>query len=332
MTKDIKQLMDETAGNHPLPAFDADAALKRGHGALSRRRLAVGGLTTGVVAVVAAAMVALPGLMGPARSDDPADPGPGVDAAESPGAEALPELDPDLYYTWAFSEYQAALSEWVEIVPEYDESTAKYENALKGVFDDRFGGYDGDAKFGSLGVKLMSREGADSGEGTAAIADEQTVYRFSSGVVNGQTDDGLVQWGKGKGAYEGLNVDVHAPGDFTLGTDGPVAFDALQGDRGVYDLAHCEDYVDGIQAGQTRDVEVTCEEKTTAKNERLIEITEVAAKGTEYEMTYRTVVLYRVDGSAVVAADSAGEPNQELTFGFDDLTAMATALPLETVL
>lgn len=329
MNEDIKRLLDETAGDEPLSAYDTDAAVKRGHGALTRRRMAVGGLTTGVVAIVAAAMVALPGIMAPAEGGDPTLPG-GGNAAESSAPDTLPELDPDLYYTWEYNDYEDGVSNWIEIVPEYTESTGKYDDALKGVFDDRFGGFDGDARIGSVATKLMSKPSLDA-DGNTAIADERTVYHLRTGITNGETGDGLKQWSRGNGEYEGLSVDVHAPGDFTLGTDGPVAFDALKGDRGVYDLANCTDYTDRIQAGQTRAVTVDCEEKTTAKNERIIEVTEVAAAGTEYEMTNRFLVLYRVDGSAVVVGDFAGEPHQELSLDFEDLTAIAVALPLEPV-
>lgn len=330
MTKDIKELLDETAGREPLTAFDADAALKRGHGAMTRRRLAVGGLTTGVVAIVAAAIVALPAVMGPAGSGDPNDPGPGANAAQDP--DALPELNPEKYYTWT-DDYLWRDSEPTELPRVPTDLTVKYDDAFFGLLDEEYGGYERveyDEFLRTTPTLIETDEPVTGSDGDPfEIIDEQVAYRLKLGIVNGA--DGLQPWGKDKGEYEGLGIDVRAPGGFGEGTEGP-GNDSVNGYPGFFDLVGCSDYEDAIQAGQTITVEVECTEKETAKGEKLIEVTEVIERGTEYEGTNRKVVLYRVDGSAVIVTDSSGEAKQELTFDFDDLTAMATVLPLEPVL
>ncbi|GIG71509.1 hypothetical protein [Phytomonospora endophytica] len=330
MTKDIKELLDTTAGHESLPAFDADAALKRGHGALSRRRLAVGGLTTGVVAIVAAAMVALPGIMAPAKGGDPSDPGPGTNAATP--REALPELDPDLYYTWLDEVFWDDQGNITENTPEKTESSAKYTGAFYELLDQEFGGYTGDTMdFGRMDLKLVATpEALRDTSGAYEVAEEQVFYRLHLNFVAHQTDDGLVQWGNGNGGFEALYIDVRAPGDFTDGLEGPGPGSA-KGGAGVFDLLGCEDRTDGAQAGQTVEVDVECIEKATAKNERYIEVTEVSQPGTEHAITTRKLVLYRVDGSAVTVRDT-GDSGQDLSLGFTDLLAMAQALPLEPVL
>lgn len=329
MTKDIKQLLDETAGRESLPAFDADAALKRGHGALARRRLAVGGLATGVVAIVAAAMVALPGIMAPAKSDDPADPGPNTNAA-SP-EETLPELDPSLYYTWLDEVFWDDQGNAVENLPQQTEGSAKYTNAFYELLDEEFGGYTGDqVAFGKLGLQLVATPEPFDQSGGYDIADEQSFYRLHLNFTAHQTDSGLIQWGKGEGGFEVLYIDVRAPGDFTEGVEGPGKA-SVKGDADVFDLLGCDDRTDEIQAGQTVDVEVTCTENATAKNERFYEVTEVSQPGTAHAITTRKIVLYRVDGSAVTVSDT-GDSGEDVSLDFGQLVAMAQSLPLEPVI
>ncbi|MEV0650416.1 hypothetical protein AB0I28_34680 [Phytomonospora sp. NPDC050363] len=340
MTKDIRELLDETARHDSLTAFDADAAVKRGHGALGRRKFAIGGLTTGVVAVIAAAMVALPGVTAPTGGGaDPASPGvnaadPSVDTEDTQRPEGLPKLDPEKYYTWIDDGLWDQEGNIIPFAAESTESTAKYDEAFFDLIDEKFGGFtEGPTptEFGRMETQVIS--GAEPYEGTSGeyeIVAHRLIYRLNLAFVNGQTDDGLIAWGKDKGPFERVRVDVRVPDQFTTGVDGP-ADDSVKGNPGFFDVIGCSDRTDAIQAGQTREIDVTCREKTTGIGERYIEVTEVADPGGEYEMTETKLVLYRADGSAVVVTDTVDTPGMEQTFDFGQLLQMATALPLEPV-
>lgn len=342
MNDPIKDLLNHAGDVTPPTAFDVDAQIRRGKKASARRGIAVGGLTTGVVAIIGAALVALPMLTAP--GGNAAGPNPSSSSSapavriDMPGD--LPDLMSNDWYKWSTGE-MADLPD----SSSQNDLTRQYQEAFYAFVNSEYGGTTGGQISNGVwrneySLQQWTQNPLQFDElGQTINVDPPTViatqprYTLNFGFRPFKDKEGLyldeAEADRHDDTAEHVRITMMPPGGFTDGVEGNFEIYSSQGRESWFDLAHCAPFNRHIQAGQISAVDATCDEAAGPAGGRVVNVTETS-RGSAGEYVTRKVVLYREDGSAVVVEHMPNEAGH-LSLDFAGLLKLAAALPSDPI-
>lgn len=346
MNDEIKELLGKALPPSPPTAMDGDTAVADGRRRLGRRRYAAGG---GALAGVAAVAVTISLAMNTVGGNGGI---PGVDVGASPSASAsedpgsgdpgeklFRQLDPD-------GDGRMEVDMPVVDLPYMPDGTvggwnpgftgvdtaeaATYSDAFWAYLDQTYPGYE-DLTAETMPEDINVAPGVRSvvRDHTAQLIEQVSetesrtmryvmpiyILEFSQGGFSSPATVEL----PGAEHADGLGMEIYPVGGFTDGTDG------------IFDLAACEDYETPANGGRTLDHQLDCDESDGPNGELVRTVREDMTGSDGGWSVTLTSILYREDGTAVVVTDTVedweGAEVRDPELGFDDLTALAAAMP-----
>ena len=334
MTHDLgRRLAEQLDDAAPPLGIDAEILAAVGRKRMRAKRFTVGGLTAGVAALAAAAVV-LPAAFGSGGGPGPAaDPSDAASAFDEQPSFPLPETDPDTLYYWTAAGPVTATAETERL------EEALWEFLQGEGLELKTDGEDGDRfvpvtrenfpGFGRVEQRLAMR-----GDHWEPIDYVQPVYVLGTDLFLQYDPDGRYS--------DQLGVTFTPKGGYLPGPGGGEAFEGYPAEGFAPHLyAGCEDFRFDAQTstGNAWKADFTCTQTTTGGGEA-VDVAELVMNnptGVSYRVL--TVTVYRADGNAVTLTDRMmhhlvdDAPNLAdlATTGYaldaDALIALAEALP-----
>ena len=357
MTQDLGPALDaELDASSPATGITPQALIRTGR---RRRAVRTGGLATGLAAVVAGAVF----LTGAIGGGGTAPSGTAIDAAASTGkdrpipdqpAVTLPQLEPGALYEWGKGGPPTDTAEGARLSAALLEFLTSHDvpNMRLDPPDTANREPSGDGLTVDLSQKVPMTP--ENYPGMKRFNDELAKWtEYEPGALS-STDVGYSQpvyaWGDGAGLFIGdddggtyeqsFDVKLTPKGGYVPGAAVHKGMLPTMG-AAPYLTTGCEDYTYNGQFDGTK-VHYDCKDLTTPSGEQALLVDEtVGADHTS--MRFRTLVVYRADGTALTAtlglvlrAALGDRPADYLDtkafqFSGDDLVALAEALPYVTV-
>lgn len=328
MTQELARSLDEElAALTPPSAITSATILHKGHKAVFRRRSAVGGaIASGIAAVVAVAVLVAPGA-------PPDDRGTFGEAAAPQPAFPLPALDPGTDYVWHDPYGDPQITDATE------ETTKAWHAAVAEIEGATLYAHADNGDWVPLTETNRNPITRDERDMYRIVGDQKTdpdtePVGYAAPYFNG--GDVALAFG-GSVLADSLWVSVHANGSFLPGAGQP--YGNSTDEAAPYLAAGCEDY--GYQGHDevVATVDYTCAESTGPGDERVLTVRTLMARDGLVFHRELTVVLYRLDGTAVVVTDQLTDISKtrtsmaEADLGLtpENLLGLALALPSVTV-
>ena len=315
-TRELGRSLDaEFAASTPSSAITGDAIIHKGRKVRRHRRLALAGTGAAVVAAAVAVALAVPGVMSEGGTDDS---GPIGEAVVEQPAFPLPELDPDKGYYWMPLVSGSAPTDETRTLD------AAYREHMATLID---GLVTSDLKPMQRYERGIESQAVDDAEGNNELLPYSAPLYYGGGAAV-RSEDGEHQ--------DTVTVEVSAKGSFLPGPGQP--FGANGGAPAPYLVPGCEDYSyngHGIEENRLS-VDFECSTSTGPDGEQVLSVTHLLrAAGGELRSVRQYVVVYRLDGTAIVVTDNLEAIGQEVAdlrgvepgLSEQDLLALALAMP-----
>ncbi|GIG67263.1 hypothetical protein [Phytomonospora endophytica] len=328
MTRELARALDEEfAALTPPSDLSGTAIVQKGRTARRRRRGAFGGALAGVAVLVAGAL--LSGLL-PLGGTTPPPPGE-IAQPDYP----LPAMDPDAGYVWHRS---GGVDQVTDATAAIDEAwRAAFTAAAAETGAELYVNIDDSAPTGAEWVPFSEAEYR------RVVRRENALFRIVGGTTwNPELEatgyvipyfwagDLALSRGPGQQA-DRLSVQVLPKGSFHPGAGQPLG--APVEPSAPYAVAGCEDYTYRLEPGSSPfEVDYTCTDGAGPGGERVLAVETVIANETSAFHRELTVVLYRLDGTAVVVEDSFVSFDAHRPGSLPDATALDAARLLDIAL